>query len=69
MARAGLGLSVADLANASDVSANTILRFEAGNVPTREGSIAKIQSTLQDRGCTFLINNEHGHGVRVRVEA
>jgi transcriptional regulator with XRE-family HTH domain len=66
MARAALGLSVADAAKAAGVSTNTIVRFEHGE-RLQERTIAAIQRALEAAGVEFL--NHEQPGVRMRKGA
>ena len=64
MARAGLGLSLHDLAAAASVGVNTVSRFEnGGNTETR--TIQRLRAALEAAGATFLPADDHGEGVRV----
>jgi hypothetical protein len=56
MARAGLGLTLGELARISRVSVNTLRRFEdEGGVTTR--TIAKVQAALLQAGVTFAVSD------------
>ncbi len=69
MARAALGLSIADLAEASRVRVMTISAFERGS-DSRRSTIEKLQSALEARGIVFVGPGEAslsgGAGVRLR---
>jgi hypothetical protein len=65
MARAATGLGVRELAEASQVSADTIVRFERGD-ELRPRTVAAIRSTLEAAGVEFIAENGGGPGVRLR---
>ena len=65
MARAALGWTIADLARAAEVSANTVNRFESGN-DARLSSVGKMRSTMEAAGVEFIAENGGGAGVRLR---
>ena len=65
MARAGLGLSVRELAEKARVSTNTITRFEGGEL-LRERTIEAIQEVFEAAGVQFIPENGGGAGVRLR---
>jgi transcriptional regulator with XRE-family HTH domain len=68
MARAALRWSIDDLASASKVGRNTIVRFEAG-AHARSGTIAALQTAIENAGITILDDGDHsvggGPGVRL----
>lgn len=67
MARAALGMSVRELANASSVAESTILRFETGKGGMQTGTLSKIRETLENAGVVFLeADDRFGPGVRLR---
>ena len=68
MARAAIELSVRNLAEAAQVSTNTITRFERGD-PLKERTVAAIQSALESAGAEFIAENGGGAGVRLRKPA
>lgn len=67
MARAAVGMSIADLAKASGVREMTISSFENG-ADSRRSTIDKIQAALEEAGATFIAAGEAslvgGQGVR-----
>lgn len=66
MARAALDLSVRDLAALAQVAVNTVVRFEAGQLPSRPQTSAALRAVLEARRCTFLDQGtagEEGEGV------
>jgi transcriptional regulator with XRE-family HTH domain len=66
MARAGLGLTVQQLADQIGVHANTILRYESGS-QILSGTLDKIEAALVEAGVIFLeAEGELGPGVRLR---
>lgn len=70
MARAALGLSVRELADASSVAESTILRFETGKGGMQTGTLSKIRETLEHAGIVFLeADDRHGPGVRLRTNS
>ena len=71
MARAALGLSIADLAAASGVRTMTISGFERGS-DSRRSTIEKLQAALHARGVVFIGAGEAslvgGPGVRLKEQ-
>lgn len=67
MARAGLGMSVRELADRAHVSTNTISRFEAGE-DLKPRTIEAIQRALEEAGVIFVDENGEGPGVRLRKQ-
>ena len=67
-ARALLGWSQEDLAEAADISVPTIKRLEASDGPLggRSETGEKIQKALQAAGVEFIDENGGGAGVRLR---
>lgn len=65
MARAGLGMSVRDLADRAQVSTNTISRLEAGD-ELKPRTVEAIQRALEEAGVIFVAENGEGPGVRLR---
>jgi len=59
MARAATGLGVRELAVASQVSADTIVRFEKGEV-LRPRTVTAIRTALEAAGVTFTNGDEPG---------
>ena len=70
MARAGLGLSAADLAGLASVRVATVSHFERGG-ESYASTVQKLRSALEDRGAIFLGDGEAsivgGPGVRLRA--
>lgn len=65
-ARGLLGLSQEELAERSAISQSTIKRFESGRSDQmRDGSIQRIQRTLETAGIDFL-DHVGGQGVLLR---
>lgn len=54
MARAGLGITIRQLAIESGLDKATVVRFEAGS-PVREDTAQKIRRALEDYGAEFLM--------------
>lgn len=70
MARAALGMSLADAAKAAAVGISTVSRFEAGgsSIPATR---AALQRAFEDSGVIFLAAGEltdGGPGVRLAAE-
>ena len=65
MARAGLGLSVRDLADKAMVGVMTVSRFENGS-NAESLTIKRLQAALEAAGATFLPDDGTGEGVRVK---
>jgi len=69
MARAGLGISIAELAKAAGVRAATISHFESGGDSYRS-TVDKLRDALQDRGAVFFPSGDGvpsgGAGVRLK---
>lgn len=65
MARAGLGLSVRDLAEKAQVSTNTVSRLEAGE-ELKPRTVAAMRIALEAAGVEFIAENGGGPGVRLR---
>jgi transcriptional regulator with XRE-family HTH domain len=66
-ARALIGWSQADLADAASVPLSTVDRFETGtadNVPAE--AVAKMGAALESAGVAFIAKNGGGAGVRLR---
>ncbi|WP_431285912.1 helix-turn-helix domain-containing protein [Humitalea sp. 24SJ18S-53] len=64
MARAALGLGVRELALASGVSADTIVRLEKGEL-LQPRTLAAIRAALEVAGVEFIEENGGGPGVRL----
>ncbi len=65
MARAATGLGVRDLADAADMSPNTVTRFERGE-DLKPATVAAIRAALEAAGVEFIPENGGGVGVRLR---
>ena len=57
MARAGLGLSVRDLAERARVNKATIVRLEAG-MPVRDATTEAVKVALESEGAGFYTSND-----------
>lgn len=68
MARAATGLGVRELADLTKVSADTIVRFEKGEI-LKERTIDAIRRALEAAGIEFIPENGGGAGVRLRDPA
>jgi transcriptional regulator with XRE-family HTH domain len=60
MARAGLGLSVRQLAEMAVLDKATIVRFEAG-MKLKGSTVAKIQKALEKEGAIFRVSCDGRH--------
>ncbi|MBE9604728.1 helix-turn-helix transcriptional regulator [Acetobacteraceae bacterium H6797] len=65
MARAALGIGVRDLAEAAQVSPDTVVRFERGET-LRERTVGDLRRALEAAGVLFIDQNGNGPGVRLR---
>ena len=61
-ARAMLGITQSELAEAADVKRLAIVRFESGETSPYASTLAKIEAALEGRGIVF-IQTEAGVGV------
>ena len=69
MARAGLRISVRELAEVSGVAGSTILRFEGDKGGMQTGTLARIQKALEKEGIIFIEGDDRfGPGVRMRFK-
>ena len=68
MARAALGLGVRDLARASGVSTDTIVRLERGEI-LQARTIAALRTAFEAAGVIFIAENGGGAGVRLKHPA
>jgi DNA-binding XRE family transcriptional regulator len=59
-AREYLGMSQADLAEASGVGRTTVVAFERGNRSVYESTRTKLQTALELRGIVFTNGNKPG---------
>jgi len=66
MARAALGWSARELADAAGVATNTVSRFEVGG-DMRVDTLVRLERALEKRGVIFIPrDSEGGPGVRLR---
>jgi len=65
MARAALGLKIAELANLAKMSTNTIVRFETGK-ELKQSTIDDLRLVLENAGIVFIPENGDGPGVRLK---
>ena len=65
MARAALQMGVRELAEAAQVSTNTVTRFEGGE-DLKPRTVAAIRAALEAAGVIFIDQNGNGPGVRLR---
>ncbi|MGV1868767.1 helix-turn-helix domain-containing protein [Rhizobium sp. VS19-DR96] len=69
MARTALGLKIAELAELSKMSTNTIVRFETGKV-LKQSTVDELRVVLEDAGIIFISENgDGGPGVRLKKPA
>jgi transcriptional regulator with XRE-family HTH domain len=64
MARAALGWGVRELADAAEVSPDTIARLERGE-DLRDRTVEAIRAALETGGVEFIAANGGGPGVRL----
>ena len=66
MARAALGWSARELAEAAGVATNTVSRFEVGG-DMRVETLTRLEKALEKKGVVFIArDHEGGPGVRLR---
>lgn len=65
-ARALLGMEQAKLADAANVSRNTIVDFEKGRRTPNANNLIAIQKALEASGVIFVAENGEGAGVRLK---
>jgi predicted transcriptional regulator len=68
-ARAWLGITQQQLAEASLVTQKTIARFETGASVPHDRTIRDLQVALESMGIEFLFDGEIGVGVRFKGSA
>lgn len=61
-ARAMLGITQSELAEAADVKRLAVVRFESGETSPHASTLAKIEAALEGRGIVF-IETDAGAGV------
>lgn len=66
-ARGWLDLSQTALATEVGLSKRTLVRIEAGELPTHGETLGRIRAALEDRGVEFLFEDEAGVGIKCRV--
>lgn len=66
MARAALGWTVRDLAEATGLHRNTITNIEVGRYAGERGTLDLIKKVLSCGGVVFIDENGGGAGVRLR---
>ena len=64
MARAGTGMGIKELAEAAEVSPNTVVRLEGGE-NIRPRTLRAIRAALEAAGVEFIDENGGGPGVRL----
>ena len=65
MARVAVGWGVRDLAAKSNMSTNTVARFERGD-DLKASTVAAIRAALEAAGVEFIAENGGGAGVRLK---
>jgi transcriptional regulator with XRE-family HTH domain len=65
-ARALIGWSRAELADAAGVSLSIVDRFETGQPDISADAVAKVRAALESAGVAFIPKNGGGAGVRLR---
>ncbi|NHT75624.1 helix-turn-helix protein [Rhizobium sp. PP-F2F-G38] len=65
MARAALGLKIADLAERAGMSTNTVVRFETG-YELKQSTVDELRAVLEEAGIIFIPENGEGPGVRLQ---
>ena len=65
MARAALGLGVREIAEAAQVSTNTVTRLERGEA-LGPRTVTAIRTALEAAGVEFIPENGGGAGVRLK---
>ena len=65
-ARALIGWSRAELADAAGVSLSIVDRFETGQADIPADAVAKVRGALESAGVAFIPKNGGGAGVRLR---
>ncbi len=65
MARAGIGWGIRELAEAANVSTNTLTRFERGE-RLYGRTVDAIRAALEAAGVEFIAENGGGPGVRLK---
>ncbi|WP_266019751.1 helix-turn-helix domain-containing protein [Brucella intermedia] len=65
LARIALGLSVLRLAAEANVSTQTIVRLERGEV-LRPKTLVRIKNVFEDRGIIFLAD-DRGYGILIKT--
>lgn len=68
MARAGIVMSVRDLARLADVSGLAVTRFENGNTDCPEIIVRRFRRILESRGARF-VSGPKGEGVKIEGQA
>lgn len=64
-ARAILGVTQQQLADAAQVNKRTIMDFEAGNRSPNSSTLTVLETALQNMGVQFIPENGGGAGVRL----
>jgi transcriptional regulator with XRE-family HTH domain len=62
MARAALGWGIVECAERANVSTNTLVRFERGEI-LKQTTVDHLRTVLEDAGIQFVSDDEQGVGV------
>ncbi|MUO28273.1 MULTISPECIES: helix-turn-helix domain-containing protein [Rhizobium/Agrobacterium group] len=65
LARVALGWGVRDLAQAANVSTQTISRLEKGE-DLRAATLEGIKRVLEEAGIEFIPESDDGYGIRIK---
>ncbi|MVA81131.1 helix-turn-helix domain-containing protein [Agrobacterium vitis] len=68
-ARALIEMDQAKLAEAANVSRNTVVDFEKGRRTPNTNNLLALQAALEAAGVIFVAENGEGEGVRLRKAA
>jgi transcriptional regulator with XRE-family HTH domain len=66
MARAALGWTVRDLAEAAGIHRNTVNNIEVGRFAGDAATLVAIEKAMRRAGVDFIDENGGGEGVRLR---
>lgn len=62
MARAAIGVSIAEFAKLANVSTNTVVRFERGE-ELKASTVEELSEVFRNAGITFLPDTGEGIGI------
>jgi predicted transcriptional regulator len=67
LACTALGMTVRNVADAIDVNANTVARFEIGKTDAKQSTVEKLKDLYENQGIILIYEDENGGpGVRLR---